>query len=340
MHCCYNRPGGMCMGKQWQRILAAFLLGLMVPGLTAKFGVQIADPMSQIQILPPETSGEPTSPQDLQNSSIPVLLLDGQVISMEMEVYIVGVVLAEMPASFELEALKAQAVVARTYAMKRVAEGLRHTQGAVCVDPGCCQAYITPEEYQNSRGTLADVLKVTAAVEATAGQVLTYEGQLAEATYFSCSGGRTEDAAAVWGTTIPYLQAVDSPGEEQALPYKNTVSFTREEFAEALGRNLLGDPQNWLGMVTYTPGGGVATMVVAGVSYTGVRLRQLLNLNSTAFTMTVSDGKIWITTLGKGHRVGMSQYGAEAMAVTGSTCDAILAHYYPGTKIDKIGAIG
>ena len=328
------------MDKQWQQILVAFILGLILPGLTARLGRGAADSMPQLQIQPPETSEQATVPEGTESCQIPVLRMDGEVISMELDTYVVGVVLAEMPASFAPEALKAQAVVARTYAMKCFTEGIRHPQGAVCTDPGCCQAYISPEDYRKDRGTLADVLKITAAVEATAGQVLTYHGELAEATYFSCSGGKTEDAVAVWGTDIPYLQAVDSPGEEQALPYSKTVSFTPSEFACALGRELSGHPKDWLGVVTYTEGGGVATMVVAGVSYTGVRLRQLLRLNSTAFTMSVSDGSILITTMGKGHRVGMSQYGADAMAVTGSTCQEILAHYYPGTKIDKIGAIG
>ena len=328
------------MDKQWQQILAAFILGLMLPGLAARLGMGKADAIPQLQIIPPESTTESLEPQDPEPYRIPVLSMDGQVVSMELDAYIVGVVLAEMPASFEPEALKAQAVVARTYALKRVEEGVRHPQGAVCTDPGCCQAYISPEEYQKDRGNLSDILKITMAVEATTGQVLTYNSDLAEATYLSCSGGRTEDAAAVWGTDIPYLQSVDSPGEEQALPYRKTISFTAAEFAGALGRELSGRPEDWLGVVTYTQGGGVATMVVAGISYSGVRLRRLLGLNSTAFTMTVADGMILITTLGKGHRVGMSQYGADAMAVTGSTCQQILCHYYPGTKIDKMDAIG
>lgn len=327
------------MGKQWQQILAAFLLGMLLPGMAARLGVGIADSVPQIQFQLPETTEQTILPSEPEPYQIPVLTMDGAVTEMELDGYLVGVVLAEMPASFETEALKAQAVVARTYALKRVAEGVRHPGGAVCTDPACCQAYIAPEEYQSRGGVLADILKITLAVEATVGQVLTYNGQLAEATYFSCSGGKTEDAAAVWGTQIPYLQSVDSPGEEDALPYTETVSFSPAAFAQALGRTLTGNPKDWLGMVNYTEGGGVATMVVAGVSYTGVRLRQLLGLNSTAFTMSVNEGQILITTLGKGHRVGMSQYGADAMAVTGSTFAEILGHYYPGTKIDKMDAI-
>lgn len=321
------------MSRRWQEFLAVFLLGMLFPGLVLRIGLAVAQPKPVTLQVVPETSAP--APEAVLPIMIPVLT-DGGVEEMELEGYLVGVVLAEMPASFEEEALKAQAIVARTYAMKRIAEGVRHEKGAVCTDPGCCQAYLPPEAYY---GTSDDLAKITQAVETTAGQVLTYRGELAEATYFSCSGGRTEDAVAVWGSDIPYLRSVESPGEEQALPYRKTVSFTKAEFAEALGRSLAGEPEDWLGSVRYTQGGGVASMVVAGVSYTGVRLRQLLGLNSTAFTMEVADGTILISTLGKGHRVGMSQYGADAMAAMGNDYTDILSHYYPGTKIDKINAM-
>ena len=155
-----------------------------------------------------------------------------------------------------------------------------------------------------------------------------------EATYFSCSGGRTEDAVAGWGTDIPYLQAVDSPGEEQAKHFTDSVLFTAKEFAACLGANLSGAPAKWLGSVTYTQGGGVATMVIGGKTYSGVDLRRKLGLRSTAFSMMAVGDQIHITTKGFGHRVGMSQYGAEAMAVAGSSYKAILQHYYPGVVLD------
>ena len=165
------------------------------------------------------------------------------------------------------------------------------------------------------------------------------EGKLIQATYFSCSGGRTEDAAAVWGGDVPYLQSVDSPGEEAADTYADEVQLTKEAFQQMLGRRLTGSPDKWLGEVKRTKGGGVATMVIGGKTYTGTQLRSTLELNSTAFTMAVQGENIVITTSGKGHRVGMSQYGAEAMAVKGSNYREILQHYYPQTRIDKISAL-
>ena len=269
---------------------------------------------------------------------LPQILLTKQnsVHVIELEQYVLGVVLAEMPAEFEEEALKAQAVVARTYALRRLARKDRHEDVAVCTDPGCCQAYVTREEFLGSGETAAGFEKIARAVEQTCGQVLTYEGEPIEATYFSCSGGRTEDAVAVWGEVIPYLQAVDSPGEENADKYWEEVYFSAAEFEEALGRDLSGTPQSWLGKRTFTPGDGVQTMVIGGMTYTGTRLRELLGLNSTAFLMTADSGGITIETLGKGHRVGMSQYGADAMARNGSNYDEILMHYYQGTRIDKM----
>ena len=254
---------------------------------------------------------------------------------MELEEYILGVVLAEMPASFHTEALKAQAVAARTYALRRYVLGDRHTDKAVCTNPHCCQAYMTQEQYLKSHGSSADVLRVQEAVLATRGQILTYQGNLAETTYFACSGGRTEDAVAVWGTDIPYLQAVDSPGEENANSYWRSTYFTKEEFENALGRSLSGSPESWLGKQTFTDGSGVATMVIGGITYTGTQLRKLLGLNSTVFTMEADAAGILVETYGNGHRVGMSQYGADAMAQQGSNYQQILLHYYCGTRIDK-----
>ena len=146
-----------------------------------------------------------------------------------------------------------------------------------------------------------------------------------------------EDAAAVWGTDFPYLQAVASPGEEKAAHYTDTVRFSAEAFQDALGVKLSGSPGSWFRDVTYTDGGGVDTIVIGGTSYKGTSLRSALGLRSTAFSISTTEDTVTITTRGYGHRVGMSQYGADAMAVTGSTCQEILVHYYPGTTLTKLG---
>ena len=328
------------MQKWWKQMLAVMMLGVLMPRVMLAIGIGAAqEPASEEQTEPGTT--EQTQHEETVNSIyIPVLTGQGNVTVMELEDYVKGVVLAEMPASFEEEALKAQAVVARTYAMRRLTEADRHSDGAICTDPSCCQAYISEEEYLQNRGGPDSAGKIARAVEGTAGLVLTYEGELIEATYFSCSGGRTEDAAAVWGTDVPYLQAVDSPGEEEAAVYWAQISFSAGEFAARLGRTLTGTPQSWLGKVMYTDGGGVDAMVIGGITYSGTQLRKLLGLNSTAFTMTADNNGITVETLGRGHRVGMSQYGADAMAVTGSSYEEILSYYYQGTRIDKLSALG
>ncbi len=325
------------MDRKWKELLAALVMGLIAPQLMLGIGGVGA----QSQQMPLETPTQiQTQPPVTEETMIPVLYPDGSVVPMCLEEYVLGVVLAEMPAEFAQEALKAQAVVSRSYALRRYILSDRHPQGAVCTDSGCCQAYMTQETYLNKYGTEKDIEKIRLAVKSTRQTVLFYEGQIAETTYFSCSGGRTEDAVAVWGEEIAYLQAVDSPGEDKAATYTASVTFTPERFAAALGRSLQGSPDTWLGQTYYTDGGGVALMFIGGIGYAGTVLREKLGLNSTAFSVSVEAEKITVTTRGKGHRVGMSQYGADAMALTGSSWEEILSHYYPGTIIDKMPPLG
>ena len=316
------------MRPLWKDVLIALFFGMILPGMLTN-GMVLYVRKNAAQ------ASEETVPRSVPVYSVLLHTPEGTE-KLELEQYIPGVVLAEMPASFEPEALKAQAVAARTYTRKASLTGGKHGDGGVCTDPACCQGYLTAEAYLAKGGTQESVDKVFHAVQETAGLVLTYEGELIEATYFSCSGGMTEDAVAVWGTAYPYLRSVSSPGEEQAAGYTQTLEFTPEEFSAALGRQLPGSPESWFSITTYTEGGGVAVMTICGRSYTGVQLRQLLGLRSTAFAVQAHTDSISITTKGYGHRVGMSQYGADAMATSGSTFDQILAHYYPGTALSEL----
>lgn len=317
------------MRRIWKDVLTAFFIGFVLPGIVTNTVV---------------TAGrEKKNPAETEPQTLicPVQVRWGERITeMELEDYIAGVVLAEMPASFETEALKAQSVAARTYTRKAMVTGGKHGDGSICTDSTCCQGFVSREEYLLRGGKKEGADKVFAACADTEGAVLVYEGELIEATYFSCSGGETESALAVWGGEIPYLQSVPSPGEEGSAVYEQTLTFTPKEFAEALGMNLIGSPKDWFTITTYTEGGGVAAMTIGGRVYSGTTLRSLLGLRSTAFTLKAEDNRITITTRGYGHRVGMSQYGADAMAVTGSTFDEILAHYYPGTSLVWLGIDG
>lgn len=314
------------MNKLWREILGAGFLGLVVPWM-----------LLNALIRPQSPAPDPSVPTETQKNSaaflMPVLMPDGQIQKMELDAYLTGVVLGEMPVEFEPEAHKAQAVVARTYALRSFRSGTKHPGGAVCTEPSCCQGYCSKEDYLAKGGTQEGYQKIHTAVTATTGEVLVYEGSLIEATYFSSSGGMTEDALAVWGSDVPYLQATESPESAYYDKTVATVTFTAAEFSSALGQNLTGSPATWFGDITYTQGGGVDTMVIGGISYKGTTLRQKLGLRSTAFTMTAVGDHITVTTRGYGHRVGMSQYGAEAMAADGSTYTEILAHYYRGTVL-------
>ena len=309
-------------------VVLSLLLGVFFPSFL----------FSVIQKCFPLENTEVTSTQCSTNSSeaalkISVLIDDEQVDEMEIDEYLIAVVLREMPASFELEALKAQAVVSRTYALRRLEGYSKHDNAAVCTDSACCQGYIAPENYVANGGDEKMIDRVRNAVHATSGQVLVFDGELIDATYFSCSGGRTEDAQAVWGADVPYLQSIESPGEEKADHYVDTVKFSVSDFLKMLELNDVGDKTVDISDLTYTAGSGVDKLTINGKQMLGTKLRKILNLRSTMFSITVVGDTVTITTKGYGHRVGMSQYGAEAMAVSGSNFQDILFHYYQGTQL-------
>lgn len=317
------------MKGQWKDVLLAILMVILVPYILLNVTA-----MRYRNDLPADPGTDPaTLPQTLE--TIWITVKNGTYTEiMDLEEYLVGVVLGEMPASFDPEALKAQAVVARTYTLRHREIGSKHDDADVCTDSACCQAYREPSANE------ASVDKIRSAVEATRGQVLTYGEELIEATYFSSSGGKTEDAKAVWGSDLPYLQSTDSPEDSYESITVRSVTLSSQEFQKALGRDLKGECSTWFGPVSYTKGGGVEKIAIGGSTYTGTEIRKLLDLRSTAFQISVTGDTVTITTRGYGHRVGMSQYGAEAMAVTGSTYDEILAHYYRGTVLEEYIDIG
>lgn len=295
-----------------------------------------------IPTAPAATQSPTEAPEEVSFDASTTLrvLVDEQVQELSLQEYLTGVLLAEMPADFQPEALKAQACASRTFALRQ-AQAKKHTNADICANASCCQGWKSEADYLAGGGTTEQVEKIKAAVSGTDGLAVTYEDKLIDATYFSCSGGRTEAAVAVWGGDIPYLQSVPSPGEESALRYTDTVEISAEEFsakvlAEFPEAQLTGTPEQWFGAVTYTAGGGVKTMEIGGVQITGSKLRSLFSLRSTDMTLTPGTDTITITTMGFGHRVGLSQYGAEAMAEAGNSFEAILTHYYQGTEIKKL----
>ena len=268
------------------------------------------------------------------DDTIRLKVLRGDMVeTMTLSQYLAGVVSGELTEEFPIEAKKAQAVAARTFALRQREEN-KHTQGDVCTDSSCCQAW-SPVSYETA----------VQAVRETDGLVLVYGEELIEATYFSCSGGRTESASAVWGNEVPYLQAVDSPGEEDAPRYREEIELSGESFAARL-QTLYpefspgGETYEWFGNITYTHGNGIDTVELCGIPVKGTELRKLFGLRSTNIRFSVTDEVITISTLGYGHRVGLSQYGARAMALEGVPFHRILSYYYQNTKIKRLSLVG
>lgn len=253
--------------------------------------------------------------------------------------YLWGVLAGEMPASYPEEALKAQAVASYSYLLHRIETMAAHPasdfghEGDVCDDPGHCKAWLSPAEAALKWGEdwlEASEAKLSGAVEAVLGEALLYDGTAANTVFHAISGGRTEDAADVWGAEVPYLTSVDSHWDTAAKGFQSTVTVPLEEFREKLGQQDCTP-----GATTLTEGGSVASQVIGDTSYTGRELRTLFNLRSTRFTLTVTDTAATFQVSGYGHQVGLSQYGASVLAEEGYTYKEILAYYYPGTTLTE-----
>lgn len=262
---------------------------------------------------------------------------------MDLGTYLVGVVRAEMPASFEIEALKAQAVAARTYTLYKLQSGGNHGETAdVCTDHTCCQAYLGEDRARANWGGSADACeaKVEAAVRDTDGETVLYGGVPILAVFHSSSAGLTRSAGEVWLSDLPYLQAVSSPEAAERIPnYYSRVAFSREDLRQKLlaafpEADLSGPLEGWLKDARTDSAGSVSTLSVGGVTAKGSALRSALGLRSACFTWEVQEGEVVFFVTGYGHGVGMSQYGANAMAEEGADYREILTHYYTGVTID------
>lgn len=274
-------------------------------------------------------------------------VLDGDtVLEMELGTYLEGVVRAEMPASFHPEALKAQAVAARTYTLYKIQKGGSHGETAdICTDPGCCQAYCSEEAAGENWGAETEQYrqKVEEAVRETDGQVILYGGEPILAVFHSSSAGRTRAAGNVWLSDVPYLQAVESPEDSSAIPnYYSRVEIAAAEFRENFlaahpDAALSGDADGWLWDAVTDAAGSVETICVGGVFVKGSELRSILGLRSACFTWEAQAEKLVFYVTGYGHGVGLSQYGANAMAEEGADYAEILTHYYTGVTVGPWG---
>lgn len=278
------------------------------------------------------TNTDNTSVNNTTNSSVSEIAVyrsNGSVINLNMTDYLIGVVSSEMPASFNLEALKAQSVLARTYALKAKQTGKKLT------DTVSTQSYIDIDQMKNKWGNSFNTYynKIKNAVENTNGEYLSYNGNYIEALYHSTNNGKTESSLDVFGNYYPYLVSVSSEYDKNASSYLRTINMPLDTISNKLGLSLNND--SVISIISYTDGGNIKEININGNNFSGKKVRELLGLRSADFDISISDNNANITTRGYGHGVGMSQYGANGMANAGYSYKDILSHYYPGTTLTK-----
>ena len=252
----------------------------------------------------------------------------GDIVEMELEEYLKGVVYAEMPSSFNIEALKAQAVAARTYTKFKMADSTH-----ICDNPSHCQAWLENDYSENFE-------KVSKAVEETRGKTVSYMGETIEAFFHSSSGGKTESSKDVWGKDIPYLVPVESPNEDKIMStFFSEKEVTYKEL-KTLINNYLGKNQvtteklkNKIKIISRTEGDRVNEIKIDKASLSGASIRGILELRSTNFDIELKEKSVVFKVKGYGHGVGMSQWGAEVMAREGKDYEEILKYYYPNTEV-------
>lgn len=266
---------------------------------------------------------------------------EDEIRTVELDEYIMGVVYGEVPESYGIEALKAQAVAARSYAVYRIENNILHANGAdVCTDYTHCQAWTRAEDgaYPES---------IAQAVSETHNIIGTYDGKCINALYFSNSGGYTESIENVWGgAPSPYLVSVESPGESENYDYISVKYFTAEDFTRIIAAYTGSeecDPDDALSNITEikrSESGRIISANVAGKALSGLKIREMLGTQSSnIFFKALQDGSVVTVSMGYGHGAGMSQCGAQAMAKKGAAYDEILKHYYTGIELTEIDAV-
>ena len=329
-------------------VALAFALPLLLrpPGRGLSEGAAETPPPAETAAPSPALTADAPSPAPAAGPVLDAavtldVLTETGVAQMTLADYLPQALAGEMPASFAPEALKAQAVALRTYALHYKAERkAAHPDADVCASPGCCAALADEESLRAAWGGNYEgyASKLAAAVAATDGQYLVWDEAPALTVFHAASAGRTEDGAAL-GVSAPYLVSVDTPETGEAVRNLiSTVEVTASDFAAAVHTllpeaDLTGPPEGWLGAAELDAAGRVRAIAVGGRSLSGLAARQLFSLRSTDFTVTYTEGRFLFRVRGSGHGLGLSQYGADCMADAGADYQEILAHYYPGTAL-------
>ena len=272
----------------------------------------------------------------------------GKIKSMPLEEYVLGVVLSEMPAAFDEEALMAQSILARTYVISKKLKSCSKSEEADICDSTHCQVYTDPEEKKKQWGSKADEYyeKIKSAVEKTANLIVSYEGVIIEyPQYFAISSGKTEEAESVFSIDIPYLQSVESPGEEEAPKYESKKTYTKTNFINIIKNNIsrsdlsVNNLESAINILSRNVGDTVKEIKIGNNVLTGIEFRQIFALNSANFTIKFEGDNVVIDCKGYGHGVGMSQWGANAMAKNGNNYKEIIKHYFQGSDVININDV-
>ncbi len=268
---------------------------------------------------------------------------EDRVAQMSKSQYLKEVVSAEMPADFELEALKAQAVAARSYLESRrnayrvSGTPIEHKGAEICTDSTHCKAWISEAKRKELWGTDSDKnwKKIAQAVDETSDEVITYGGEVISAVFHSTSSGKTEASKDVWGGDKPYLVSVESPGDLESPKYKSNVQITLAEFKKLAEENIpeVDFSKGIIDGIKRSDAGGITEVTIGGVRIHGTKLRSIYGLRSTNATIQIQGDTVIFDVTGYGHGVGMSQYGANYMAKSGKDYKEILTTYYQGTEI-------
>ncbi|GGH84110.1 stage II sporulation protein D [Pullulanibacillus pueri] len=317
-----------------------FLIVLVIPSLIVLPFSSSSKSEAQTEKKPQQKAMTVSKAQDL---AVPVSVYRSatqKVDKLQLRDYLIGVVASEMPADFNIEALKAQALTARTYIVRRLVDkdDLGDSAGnAVVGDTTAYQVFKSNDELKKVWGKdyAWKIKKIEKAVDDTADQIITYKDEPITASFFSTSNGQTENAEDYWSNPIPYLKSVSSPWDIGTPKYKQTISKPVTTVQEKLGVTLNAEDGPIGTNKKLTEGKQIASIVIGGKTFTGRDVREKLGLASADFTMERKGDMILITTKGNGHGVGMSQYGANGMAEDGKTDEQIVKHYYKGVKIEK-----
>ena len=331
-------------------IIALFCIVFLIPAICTKQNRQ-AEKVDNTEIKEQENSKQPEEVNlektKYEYSKFGTIRLyhskTGEVEELPIDEYLYGVVSSEMPASYDIEALKAQAVVARTYTIYQIKNSKgKHDNADICDNFACCQAWLSKDDRMakwSEDEREANWKKIVNAVDSTQGKIITYNGEVIDAFFHSNSGGITETASNVWGgQNFPYLKSVETSGEDGYSEYNSEVEITKQDFVNKIKEKhqetiIDFDEIDCIKILEFTESGRVKTIKIGNIQIAGTELRSLFGLKSTNFNFEIKDNSVVFFVKGYGHGVGMSQTGANSLAKQGSTYENIIKHFYNNVEI-------